>query len=323
MDNTIINWLLESNPWTEYRTRLDLLDEAADSPDVLSVRKVLVNHEKIKSLFEELKAWPGEVLKSHKSAGQLYHKLSFIAELGITIDDPGIMDIASKVRYNVSDEGPFQLKTNIPTHFGGTGKDQYAWMLCDTPLLVYSLIKMCLGASPDIIKAKNYLVQLGTENGYPCAATKELGKFHGPGKKGLSCPYATLLMLKLLSLDENDRNSKNSMDAIDSLLNLWENSRSLHPFIFYMGTDFRKLKAPLIWYDILHLADTLSNFDYARNDLRYNEITQLISQKVDSEGKLTPESVWRAWKDWDFGQKKLPSPWLSFLVYRILHRKQT
>jgi hypothetical protein len=28
------------------------------------------------------------VLNSHKSAGQLYHKLAFMAELGITKEDP-------------------------------------------------------------------------------------------------------------------------------------------------------------------------------------------------------------------------------------------
>jgi hypothetical protein len=195
-------------------------------------------------------------------------------------------------------------------------------MLCDAPLLVYSLIKMGYGDSPDIIKARDYLVKLGAENGYPCAATKALGRFHGPGKRGLSCPYATLLMLKLLSINEEDRNSNYAKNAIDSLLGLWENSRELHPFIFYMGTDFRKLKAPLIWYDIMHLADTLSNYRYAINDPRFNEIVYVIQNKADPEGKFTPESVWRAWKDWDFGQKKIPSPWLTFLVYRILKRRK-
>lgn len=44
----------------------------------------------------------------------------------------------------------------------------------------------------------------------------------------------------------------------NSLLSLWENSRQRHTYMFYMGTDFRNLKLPYVWYDILSVADTLS-----------------------------------------------------------------
>jgi hypothetical protein len=46
----------------------------------------------------------------------------------------------------------------------------------------------------------------------------------------------------------------------------------------------------------------------------------VVKQKSDEEGRYTPESVWKAWEDWDFGQKKQPSPWLTFLVKRIIKR---
>ncbi len=124
-------------------------------------------------------------------------------------------------------------------------------------------------------------------------------------------------MLKLINLYEDDRNSEYAKHSVESLLNLWENSRTLRPYIFYMGTDFRKLKAPFVWYDILHVADTLSNFPYTKRDGRFAEMVNLILQKADVNGLYTPESVWQAWKGWDFAQKKQPSTWLTFLVYRI------
>jgi len=46
----------------------------------------------------------------------------------------------------------------------------------------------------------------------------------------------------------------------------------------------------------------------------------VITAKKDSEGSFTPESVWVDWKGWDFGQKKEPSKYLTFLIYRILKR---
>lgn len=320
MKTKILEWLLSSDPWTEYRTRLDILEEDPDSELVRNARERMIQHPKVVSILDELNRWPGIVLNSHKSAGQSFHKLSFIADLGITLNDPGVPAIIDRVFGHISEEGPFQLPTNIPVHFGGTGQEQFAWALCDAPIIVYGLAKTGLINDPAILKAKDYLAHLGRHNGYPCTVSKELGKFRGPGKKEDPCPYATLIMLKLLNLYESDKQSSYADRATDTLLNLWEHSLTMHPYIFYMGDDFRKLKAPLIWYDILHLADTLSNFPQAIADRRFVEMVTLIEQKAGQDGSFTPESEWKAWKDWDFGQKKKPSAWLTFLVYRIKKR---
>ncbi|MFH2142868.1 MAG: hypothetical protein ABIJ97_10620 [Bacteroidota bacterium] len=323
MDNDIIKWLLNSDPWTEYRTRIDLLDESHDDSMVKLARERMIKHSNVNSLIIELTDWPGTVLSSHKSASQSYHKLSFIADLGFVYDDPKISGIINKIFKHISTEGPFQLPINIPVHFGGLGQDQYAWALCDAPIIIYSLSKLGLHNNKQVIKAKDYLVKLGEENGYPCKVSKELGKFRGPGRKADPCPYATMIMLKLINLYDSDKNSKYAIQSINSFLNLWEKSESLHPYMFYMGTDFRKLKAPLIWYDILHFADTLSNYSYAIKDKRFKEIVKLIEQKADENGKFIPESIWKVWNEWDFGQKKQPSAWLTFLVYRIKKRMIT
>ena len=70
----IIQWLLEGEPWVEYRTRVDLLDQS--ETEVLRARKALIHHPNVQSLLEELTNWPGIVISSHKSAGQPFHKLS-------------------------------------------------------------------------------------------------------------------------------------------------------------------------------------------------------------------------------------------------------
>ena len=87
-----------------------------------------------------------------------------------------------------------------------------------------------------------------------------------------------------------------------------------------MGTDFKKLKAPLIWYDILHVTDVLSQFSWVQKDERFLEMIDILKMKFNEHGKCTAESVWRAWKEWDFGQKREPSKWITMLVYRILNR---
>jgi hypothetical protein len=90
--------------------------------------------------------------------------------------------------------------------------------------------------------------------------------------------------------------------------------------MFFMGTDFRKLKVPLVWYDLIHVLDVLSRFDWLRNDARLREMLALLESKMDVHGRFTLESVWTAWKDWEFGQKKIPSRWLTLLACRIMLR---
>ncbi len=168
------------------------------------------------------------------------------------------------------------------------------------------------------LKGLGRLKALARNNGWPCAVSLELGTFRGPGKKDDPCPYASLIMLKALS-SAGETECAEARAGVNSLLDLWERSREAHPYIFYMGTDFRKLKAPFVWYDILHVADVLSRFKWAAADKRLADMTGVIKSK-ESGGAFTPESVWQAWKAYEFGQKKQPSAWLTFLALRILKR---
>ena len=90
--------------------------------------------------------------------------------------------------------------------------------------------------------------------------------------------------------------------------------------MFYMGTDFRKLKAPAIWYDIVSVTDCLSSFEYARNDKRFHEMLDIIISKANANYQFIPESVYQKCKEWDFGQKKQPSAWLTYICIRLLER---
>jgi hypothetical protein len=317
---SVIDWLLEGEAFVEYNTRLNLLEESENQSEVVVAKSRMIEDPKIQLLLQELQGWPGFVLNSHKSASQPFHKLSFIADIGLTKANPDVALIAEKIFQHQSDEGPFQLPTNVPKHFGGSGTDTWAWALCDAPVTIYSLAKFRYCSDPRVQRAVAYLAGLASDNGWHCTVSKELGSFRGPGKKEDPCPYATLVMLKMLSQFDDYKYSKAVHDGAECLLNLWQNSLTLHPYIFYMGTDFRKLKAPFIWYDLLHVLDVLSQFSWLKDDPRLLEMVGLVRSKADAEGKFTPESEWQAWRGWDFGQKKVPSRWLTFLVMRALKR---
>jgi len=320
MTNKTIDWLLQGSPWVEYRTRVELLEQPENDPQVIAARKAMLADPKIRALLAELTDWPGTVLNSHKSASQPFHKLEFIADLGLNVNDSPMKKIVDKVMKHQSKQGPFQLPTNVPVHFGGSGKDEWAWALCDAPVIVSSLIQMGMYDDPRVQTAIEYLNGLIRDNGWPCAVSPELGKFRGPGRKDDPCPYATLVMLQVLAHVPGLRESKSAKIGVEALLSLWDESREQHPYMFFMGTDFRKLKAPLFWYDILHVLDVLSYFKWVRKDKRFKQMLNFAESKADDDGRYIPESIWTAWKDWDFSQKKIPSQGLTFFVQRILKR---
>ena len=140
-----IQWLLEGEPWVSWRTYTQLLGFPLEAPEVQVSQRNLIAHPLITQLISSLADWPEPNLNSHKASHNSYHVLSFLVDIGVTAKDPGMADLIEKVLSHQSEQGPFQMKMNISASYGGSGKDEYAWALCDAPLVLYCLVKL-LGA---------------------------------------------------------------------------------------------------------------------------------------------------------------------------------
>jgi hypothetical protein len=321
-----IDWLLEGPAYIRYRARVDLLGLPEDDALVARDRAVMLGDPILQSILTELLGWPGQIVNSHKSAGQPFHKLTFLADLGLVATDPHMDVIVDRIMALRSTEGPFGLRMNIGKTYGGSGEDVLGWALCDAPLILYALLKLGLDGNPGVRAAGEHLISLNRTAansnplGWPCAVSSTLGSWRGPGRKDDPCPFANLAMLKALSLVPEWRDSPPARAGAQTLLSLWADSQTRHPYIFYMGTDFRKLKAPFIWYDLLHVLDVLTRFPWLQGEPRLREMLDLLESKAGDGGRFTAESVWQAWSAWEFGQKKLPSRWLTLLAHRILDR---
>ncbi len=148
--NPLIDWLVQGEPWVEYRTRRDLLGQRQSTAEARAAYQAMLNHPQVKALLAELAGWPVKVIASHRSAGHPLHKLTFLADLGLKARTPGLDRIITRVMKHRSEQGPFQMLMNIHPRHGGTGKDQWAWALCDAPLLVYALTGFGLGRDPHV-----------------------------------------------------------------------------------------------------------------------------------------------------------------------------
>jgi hypothetical protein len=244
----------------------------------------------------------------------------FLLDIGFGMDIPEIESAVRQILRHKDKNGVYQSLSNIPKHYGGRGEDVFGWCLCDAPLLLIALLKAKVDYQLHIKQGVEHLTRLYGAQGFPCSVSEEHGTFRGPGRKDDCCPFATFIMLRLLSETNEYRNSDTLKGAAEVILSLWESSREKHPYMFYMGTDFRKLKAPPIWYDIVSVAGCLSKLDFAKTDPRFREMADLIQGKRNADGLFTPESVYQKLKGWDFGQKKTPSPYLTFLCEMIFAR---
>lgn len=195
-----------------------------------------------------------------------------------------------------------------------------AWVryraLCDGPVIVGTLCELGLSGDPSVRRAVDFIAGLARGNGWPCAVSPEFKGFRGPGRKGDPCPYATLACVEM-ELAASTPHERQTRDGAEALLTQWSDRRESHPYMFYMGTDFSRLKAPLIWYDILHVADVLSRLPWLRQDRRMQDVVSVMMEQVGADGRATPGSVWIAWEDWEFGQKKVPSRWVTLLAERV------
>ena len=324
--DTLLQWLLQSEePWTRYRTLVDLLDRPADDPEVQAARAEMLAHPQVQALVAEAAAWPGGALARHNDARHPLYRLSTLADFGLRADDPGMSAAVQAVLAHQSPEGPFQTLLRIPRAFGGTDEDTWAWVLCDAPTLLYALLAFGLGSDARVRQAVEHLAGLVQDNGWRCTAAPELGKFRGPGRRSDPCPIANVVALKALSLvpdaDGYVRlDSPATRTGVAMLLDHWEQRGERKFYLFGIGTDFRKLKYPCVWYDVLHVADVLSRFPFACADPRLREMVDTITAKAGDQGRYTAGSMYVAWKGWSFADKKHPSPWLTFLVLRIQKR---
>jgi len=318
-----IEWLLSSDePWTRYRTLVDLLDRPEENTEVRASRTAMLAHPQVQEMIVEAAAWPGYALKRHNDARHPIYKFSTLADFGVRADDPGMAAGIEAVLAHQSPEGAFQIPMNIPESRGGTGEDTWTWMLCDAPTLLYALLAFGLGDDERVQRAVEHLVGLLDVNGWRCrAAASEEGKiFRGPGRKVDPCPIVNVYALKALSQIPELLDSPATRAGTEMLLWHWEHQTERKLYLFGIGTDFRKLKYPFIWYDILHVMDVLSRFPFVYVDTRFQEMVETIIVQADEDGRYIASSMYRVWKGWSFADKKNPSPWLTFLVLRIQQR---
>jgi hypothetical protein len=314
----ITNWLLNSpEPWTRCRTLVDLLDAEEREPRVQAARAEMLAHPQVHELIVQAGTWPGHALRRHNDASHPLHLLSVLADFGVRSDDEGMPQVVKAILAHQAAEGAFQTVVMIPRAFGGDDSETWTWMACDMPTLLYALLAFGLHDEHSVQRAVNHLLSLAADNGWRCAAAPAMGKFKGPGRRSDPCPIATVYALKALGQIPALLDDPAVHQGSEMLLTHWALRQERKYYLFGMGTDFRKLKYPLVWYDLLHVVDVLSRFPFVHADARFQEMLRTLLTQIDGKGRYTAGSMYTAWKGWSFADKKNASPWLTFKALHI------
>jgi len=295
LDKKVLDWLMEGPAWLKYAVELQLLDL---KPDVTPV----LQDSSIRKLVDRLKGNSAGIpaIKSgrvhYTESGKAYWDLFFLADAGLTINDPGLENEAEEIFRFQSREGTFTMPPNV--------QDNY---FCMSAILIASLSRMGYRDDPRVIKyAQAAMSAQMPGGGWDCYGES----FSAEG----SCPMDDMNILMLLGQYPQYRDNPQLYGAIEHLVAHW--GEGTHLYGFGVGKRFRSLQYPAVKYGILRVLDVLSLFPYAVKSRAFQSMLDFVHAKA-VNGRYFAESTDMVYTDFDFSQTAEPSRWITFLVNRI------
>jgi hypothetical protein len=312
-DRAVTDWLLEGDPTVRYRTLTNLLGLKESDKDVRRAREQVLDDPRIRHIRRRQNKsgyWGAErdIFTWWPAKDSTFYMLGVLADFGLRKEDPGIERACEYVLGAQLDCGAFGVRPPPRP------------LDCFTGILTESLAKFGYTADVRLGRAYEWLAgRQRVDGGFWCKNTGQPG---GPRQDEPSCAFAALCVLGALTLHPRLRGSGTAKRCAAFLLKCWDNRGRLRyaGHDSQIGTGWEKLKYPFTDYRLLMYLDIMSRLPHVRKDPRIRDITRILISKRDSEGRFRPESIHRAWSDFDFGQKKQPSRWITFLANYIIKR---
>jgi hypothetical protein len=315
----ITSWLLEQpEPWVVLNTRRDLLGQSDDEAEVAKAYQGLKKHARVNELLSEVKTWPQiQPLGRAYDPKDALWKLSMLADFGLRREDKRIAQVAEKVFEN-------QASAPHPPGFLHGGFDHTkSWdkkpYICISHVMTYALARFGYLGDERLERAYEYLVEWQRPDGgwHPTEACRAGNE----RENDPSCPFGTVNVLRAIAAHPTLNESEVAAKAVAHVLDLWDRRREPYrPVGFGMGSTFHRLQYPFVQHQLLKTVDTLANFQSAHVDKRFTDMLADILEKSTAEGFFKAEGVNKPYAEFDFGQKKAASPWITFLVARAVHK---
>lgn len=315
INSKTLDWLISSDPWTSYMVRKDILGETYTDLERRRQISEILSEPRVSMLLNDLKQYFPYVAKSHTDAKLSHYKLRMLSDFGLKKQD-GLEGIIDAVKRR-TDGYMYAIRQQKPLKDGAEHGEWHA-LPCDSPLLTYTLMKL---GDNDGLREKQigYLTDMWrTEKGWFCHLPFVNGQFK---REQIGCPMAGLQALECFSLSDALKESVYAQNAFQTLAHHYALGRSI--YYFGRGKRFFTFKYPFVWYNALYMAEVLSRFEFAKKHDMMTQLVDWIKSGQSEDGKYMATSMYVEYKNWDFGNKKAASQWITFLCYRILKRFNT
>lgn len=301
MKTETLNWLLDGSNWLKYAVETQLLQNisnpslAIQDKNIQSLVSIIKYDERgFNAIYEGKASYTKEV----------FWYLFFLADIGFTAKQLSIENEFNEI-----------IKLEDKKHRFVLSKEMKPNYFCISSILLAAMARMSesikIQLNPHL---KTIMDSQRLDGGWHCAIKRSVGKSLQHTE---SCLMDNLNILLLLGQYDEFRTDPRLNGAIDLLINHWEKrNEKYRPYGFGIGTEFTRLRYPAFKYGILRVLDVLSLYPYAMNSEGFNNMLNYVQQKS-SDGKYFAESVAKFFSEFDFGQKKKPSRWITFLIERV------
>jgi hypothetical protein len=327
----VIDWILASpEPAARWVVHAHLLTGHEHDRLAAAEREAVLADPATKELIARLPDGDSAVAVSgHQHPAFAPNLLDLLADMGVAGgDDERIEHLLDSMLGRQLPDGRFAvLATSRVAPQGRLGS-----LLCDTHAVTQVLLRFGRGDDPRVARAlQTTLDDLATTaqgRAWPCRPD-ELTGFRGPGRRHDVCPQVTLEALRAWSYLPSSQHPADLHEAARVSLRVWRARGDAAPYMFGHGCHFKTVKWPTTWYDVHGVLDTLGRYprlwrgpDADPDDRRAlaELVACLIAYNVAADGTVTPQSCYRGFERYSFGQKKVPSPFATARVLRVLHR---
>jgi hypothetical protein len=310
---SLVDTLQATDPWVELVGRRDLLNETPE-PSLLDR---IAADPRVSELLDATDPWPPErrSTKAYDPKDAIW-KVAVLADFGLDRSDFRVDALAERLFASRSPDGTFR-------HGGFDHTKSYdtRGYVCITHALTGALGRFGYAGDDRLAPAIDQIRQTQRLDGgwHPNAALQ-------PGAERAdepSCPFGTLQVLRAAANVGGRLLDDVGPRAAGYLLDCWtRRGEPFRPVGFGMGTQFAKLTYPFATYGVLGFVDTLTSIATVRRDPRLATLVEAVAAGGGADG-YRAATVSGAWAEFDFGQKKTASPWITALVARSVRRMQS
>ena len=308
----ITDWLLEEeNPSIRYRTMQELQELPESDPNLPLAKKQISSYQPVKNMLEAMHPegyWEQINPRSKKAYGKdveymrdtTHFILAYLAELGMTREDPKIEKAANRYLSLQQPDGDFLR------HFS-----------CLYGLNIRTFMLLGFKDDPRLKKTIDLMKKsIRYDNGYLCD-THEGKRKRRPVK---SCVRGSAKVLYSLGELPELWEESFSKKIVEYFLNRNILYKTTNPKI-YVRNDAGLTMFPFYWgFGLIDVLLPLAKMGYG-HDPRMESAWNVLARHKTEEGKYILDGNWKS-KYWKIEKRGLVSKWITFYAYLCLKYKE-